>query len=318
VACALYQCICCPDPCYEPHWIPIADAAFFVEGVRPQSQQEFRWESGRNLIFPDRAEYFWARADGSGRGPTPGGSGAGAIPGVPGVPAVPGVGGTTTTTGAVKGETRVDYNSLSLYTEGATGGLGMFVEMPYLSLNGEQDGHAAGFGDMNIGTKTLLFDCELLQLGFIFRTYIPIGNPTKGLGNGHVSLEPSLVAAVKLAPETYLQAQVCEWIPLGGDPAYSGAILHYHMSLNQVLCRPVQDVPVIGTFEMNGWSFQDGLYTDPVLGPQKASGDTYISLGPGLRVFICDKCDFGIGTAFAVTAGHFADQVYRSEFRLRF
>ena len=27
--CGLYQCICCPDPCYEPHWVALADSSFF-------------------------------------------------------------------------------------------------------------------------------------------------------------------------------------------------------------------------------------------------------------------------------------------------
>src|SRR5262245_54523663 len=29
--CGLYECICCPDPCYDPHWLAVADAAFFTD-----------------------------------------------------------------------------------------------------------------------------------------------------------------------------------------------------------------------------------------------------------------------------------------------
>jgi hypothetical protein len=317
--CGLYECICCPDPCYDPHWIPLADAAFFVEGVRPQSQQRLRWDAGRDMIFPDAAEFFWARADGQGKGPRVGGSAA-AVGGaaLPGVPAVPGVGGGAVVAGAVRGETRVNYDELSLYTEGATGGLGMFVEIPYLAFDGDQVNHGAGFSDMNVGTRTLLFDCELLQLGFVFRTFIPIGNFTRGIGTGHVSLEPSLVLGLKLAPDTYFQGQLAEWVPIGGDPDYAGSILHYHFSVNQVLCRLMPDVPLIGTLELNGWSFQHGEFTDPFLGPQKVGGLTYVSMGPGLRLFVCDKIDVGLGTAFAVTQHHFAEQLYRTEFRVRF
>src|SRR5262249_49932089 len=141
------------------------------------------------------------------------------------------------------------------------------VDIPYRSLDPEDPtyAHAAGFADMIIGTKALFFDCELLQMAFVFKTYIPVGNFTKGIGTAHVSLEPSLLMALKLTPDTYLQAQLAEWIPLGGDPNYSGAILHYHISLNQVLWRILPDVPLIGTLEFNGYSFQDGQFTDPVL-----------------------------------------------------
>src|SRR5438270_5007915 len=27
----LADCVCCPDPCYEPRWFPLADSAFFVD-----------------------------------------------------------------------------------------------------------------------------------------------------------------------------------------------------------------------------------------------------------------------------------------------
>ncbi len=296
--CGVYECICCPDPCYDPHWIPIADAAFFTESARPQTQQSIGWDAGRNLTNPDRAEYFWARADGKGAGPNPANHG---------------------NPNGLLGESSVNYNDLWLYTEAALGNIGTFVYMPYRSLDGELVGHAAGFSDMQVGTKTLLFDCELLQIAFEFRTFIPIGDAAKGLGTGHVSLEPGLIVGLKLGPETYFQGQVEEWIPIGGDPDYEGALLEYHMSVNQVLCRILPDVPLVGTAELSGWSFQHGLYTDPVLGPgQRASGGTYIAIGPGLRLFICDKIDFGIGTSFAVTDRHFADQLFRTEFRWRF
>jgi hypothetical protein len=148
---------------------------------------------------------------------------------------------------------------------------------------------------------------------------LPTGNFTKGIGTGHVSLEPSLLGSLKLTPDTYLQAQVAEWIPLGGDTNYQGAILHYHLSANQVLWRLLPDVPLIGTLEFNGYSFQNGQFTDPVLGAfQQSSGDTYLSLGPGLRMVVCNKIDFGLGTAFAVGDHHGPGQWYRAEFRWRF
>src|SRR5262249_42314272 len=155
------------------------------------------------------------------------------------------------------------------------------------SLDPERNPHAGGFSDMNVGAKTLIFDCELLQIATQFRTYLPVGNFGKGLGNGHVSLEPSLLFAVKLAHDTYLQGQIAEWIPIGGDNDFQGSILHWSLSLNQVLCRILPDVPLIGTLELDGHSFQDGAFTDPLRGPfQKSSDDTYLTLGPGLRLVV--------------------------------
>jgi hypothetical protein len=291
--CNLYHCLCCPDPCYDGRWQPIADAAFFTEGARPVSQTRIRWDAGVNMILPDRSEFFWARADGMGQGPKP------QAPAL----VVP----------------RLRYHELNMYTEVASGMVGIIIEFPYRSVDPEFAPHAANFGDMNTAIKTLLFDCELLQVSFMMRTFIPMGSAGKGLGVGHVSLEPSLIFGIKLHPDAYLQGQVAEWIPLGGDPAYAGAILHYHFSLNQVLYRPLPDVPLIGTLEFSGYSFQDGAFTDPVLGPYQPSGrDTYVYLGAGLRLFVCDRIDFGFGVNLALTSEHFADQLYRTEFRFRY
>jgi len=78
-------------------------------------------------------------------------------------------------------------------------------------------------------------------------------------------------------------------------------------------------VPLLGTLELNGYSFQHGAYTDPIFGSfQKAGDDNYLYLGAGLRLVICDKLDLGFATSFALTDQHFADQIYRTEFRWRF
>lgn len=292
----LYHCLCCPDPCYEPAWVPEANASFFVDPARPRTQKRLRWDHGQTLWFPDRSEYFWAR---SFRGPGP-------------QPRRP----VTKNGKPIYGERTINYDQLYVYMEAALKGFSFFTEVPYRSTSPDLTAHHAGFADMNIGTKSLLLDCDLMQLTLQFRTFLPIGSVSDGLGNGHVSLEPSLLMAVHLAPHTYFQGQLAEWIPLGGDPDYAGAILHYHFSLNHVLYRLMPDVPLIGTLEFNGWSFQDGAFTAPVLGPQNSSGDSYLSLGPGLRVSVCDYVDFGVGTAFALNSPNWSDALIRSEIRI--
>lgn len=309
----LYDCLCCPDPCYEPRWLPIADAAFFVDAPRPKTQTRLRADWGLNFQFPDRSEYFWAR-EGVDQVNTSGEP-------VPALGKGPGF-----------AERRIHYRQFNYYLEGATGKVGAFVEIPYRSVDPEDPANrgASGFADMNVGTKSLLIDCELLQLAFQFRTYIPIGQAGKGLGTQHVSLEPSLLWALKLAPDTYLQAQTAYWIPIAGDQFYAGDIFHYHLSLNQVLYRFLPDVLLIGTFEVSGWSVLDGAFTDPdtllpdpddpatLLPVAKNARGHLMSIGPGLRLDICEKVDIGVGTAFAVTEHHFAEQLYRLEIRWRF
>lgn len=280
VFCGFYESLCCPDPCYEPRWIAQANSAMFVESPRPITHTRIRWDYGDNFTFPDTAEFFWAKIGGKG-------------------PAAP-------------APTQIRYHDLTLYQEVAAGAAGVSIEIPYRSND-----PGSGFADMVVGTKAMLFDQEILQVTFMFRTFIPIGKSAKGLGTGHVSLEPSLLSALKLTPNTYLQSQISEWIPIGGDPAHSGSILHYHFALNQVLFRPIEDVSLIGSVEFMGYSFQDGQFTLPAGGVNDANGIGWFYVGPGVRFVVCDKVDLGFGAAFALDR-HGPEQIYRTEFRFRF
>jgi hypothetical protein len=290
----LYNCICCPDPCYEPHWNPLADAALFTDGARPVTQTRFRFDGGWNMPFPDKAEYFWARADGKGKGPTP--------------------------PKGVKGEIKLNYQDFSVYTEGAIDRIGVFVELPYRHISPETYPGASGMADMNVGTKTLLLDCELTQVSFQFRTYAPTGNFTKGLGTGHVALEPSLLFAFKLTDRLYAQSELAYLFPLGGDQTYQGPIFHYHGSLNYLLCNCGHDIQLIGTAEMVGYEIEGGAYTDPFTGTPLSAKDigSIFSMGPGLRLEFCDKIDFGVGGLFSLTNDRMTKDLIRAEFRWRF
>ena len=64
--CGIYQCICCPDPCYDPCWVAGANNAFFVDGARPVNQTRIRWDAGFHYRFPDTSEFFWAKINGKG------------------------------------------------------------------------------------------------------------------------------------------------------------------------------------------------------------------------------------------------------------
>src|SRR5919204_455707 len=68
-----------------------------------------------------------------------------------------------------------------------------------------------------------------------------------------------------------------------------------------------------GPAEINEWSVLDGAYTvtdfagvDPntgALAPLSASAHaTMASIGPGIRAFICDKIDLGVGFAFPISS----------------
>jgi hypothetical protein len=310
----LYTSICCPDPCYEPGWVAAANAAFFVDYARPRTVMRFRNDYGWDLQFPDRNEFFWAREQIQKNAPPNSSGSFTSIPGGTG----PGRPSTFPKNKPFLGQPSVNYDQLSFYTEtAASTRASVFVELPYRTVSPRFGGFHAGFADMNVGTKGVILDTEILLLTIQFRTFIPTGNAVFGLGTGHVSLEPSLLGSFKLGPNAYLQGQLSEWIPIGGDNNYQGAIIHYHGSYNQVLCRFAPDSPLIATFEGSGWSFQDGAYTNPAIGPNvNSSGSTYFSIGPGLRAVISNAIDFGGAVAFPISNNHWGDPTLRIEFRI--
>ncbi|WP_146396476.1 hypothetical protein [Pseudobythopirellula maris] len=290
---AVYRGLCCPDPCYQPVWRPTDDAAFYTTAARPVNQQRFRWDHGNDLVTPDRAEFFWARADTTGAGPRPAAGGDPAFG-------------------------PVDYDEIRHYTEVAHGSFGASVEYSYRSVEYNGAG-AAGFGDLTIGTKTMIFDTELMQIAFQMNTHVPQGSARKGLGTGHVSLELGLVFGLSLTPDTFVQADVSEWIPLGGDADYAGAVVRYNASCNHVLWRPHRCMPLIAVSELSGWRFQDGAFTGPTAAQAtRASGSTYLQGSLGMRLFFCDRADFGVSYTRPVGDYSWVDSMFRTELRFRY
>lgn len=301
----LWQCLCCPDPCYQPAWVPAANASFFADYARPRTVTRLRFDRLLDMTHPDRNQYFLKQINPN---------------------------GTLNVTGANRPfngkflmDPTINLSQMYLYQEAATEKASFFIEIPYRQINPFASPTQAGFADLNLGSKALLFDCEMLQVTFQFRTFLPTGNAQIGLGTAHVSLDPSILASLKLTPDTYFQIQVGNWIPLGGTSNIAGGMAYWLMSLNQVLAYVTPDSPLIGTLEMDGYSFQNGGWTRSFIGAGNnlpnyfsQSGDTYFNIGPGLRQSICNKVDFGGAITWATTQNHWADPWFRLEMRFLF
>jgi hypothetical protein len=299
----LYQCLCCPDPCYQPTWVPAANASFFADYARPRTVTRLRYDNLEDMTRPDRNQ-FWINQ----------------------VKPVP------------RGRTIVNpfvrIQQLYLYQEAAGERGSFFVEYPYRQINQSYAPTQAGFGDVNFGTKALLFDCEMLQIAFQLRTFMPSGNFKNNLGTGQFALDPSILTSLKLGSTTYFQGQFGNWIPLGGpgvNRQLAGGIFYWFMSLNQVLCCWTPDSPLIATLEMDGWSFEDGGFTRSVTRDAgfhsqptphfvaDGGGVSYFNIGPGLRQSICNRLDFGGAITWATdSAAHWAQPWFRFEVRFLF
>lgn len=304
----IYQCLSCPDPCYEPVWNPLANAGL-MDSPRPQTMMRLRYDHYSNVTTPDRAGFFWADGSGKGLGPKP----LRLAQNTPGMkPPVP-------------QPIFVNFDEAIYSMEaGAAGKMSFFMNFSYRNFNSNQtyDG-ASGFGDMSLGTKSVLFDSELFLMTFQFKTYIPIGSASKGLGLGTVRFEPSLLMALKLSERTYLQGQIGEWIPLSIGSNYFGSILNTKFSLNHELVEIIPNVPLIGFIEMDSWSFQGGRYTQLFYTQQKqisaiskpGNYETYFNIGPGARIAFSNKIDVGAGLLMGLGSQSWGNPIFTFDFR---
>ncbi len=290
----LYECLCCPDPCYQPQWVPAANASFFADYARPRTVTRLRYDNLESMTRPDRNQ-FW----------------------------IQGVTAMTKNTRPVT-DPRARLQQVSIYQEAAGERGSFFIEMPYRQINQSYAPTQAGFSDLNFGMKSLMFDCELLQVSFQFRTFTPTGNGMLNLGTGHFSLDPSLLASLKLGPSTYMQGQIGNWIPLLGNQSLAGGVFYTLMSLNQVLWYATPDSPLIATLEMDIWSFENGGYTAAIAPGQKSvyvekgGGVSYFNIGPGLRQSICNRFDIGGALTWSTNTAHWAQPWFRLEARFLF
>jgi hypothetical protein len=121
----------------------------------------------------------------------------------------------------------------------------------------------------------------------------------------------------------YSQAQFSYWIPIGGTAGVQGSIYHTHLSLNRTLWQPTPGIQLVGTAELMEWTILGGEYTAFLTAgktPVEVSDrhDTIVSMGPGLRLFICGKIDLGCACAFSLTGERWDEELVRAEFRWRF
>jgi hypothetical protein len=222
------------------------------------------------------------------------------------------------------GQRQVNYVDGWYYMETALNNFSAFVELGVRHVDPiDQQGlypSGSGFADMNVGTKSMFLDCELVQSTFQFKTYLPTGNFQNGTGTGHVSLEPSLLYALKLTPYSYLQGQTFYRFPLGGDKQFQGSLFLFGLSYNHLLWNCGCNIQVIGTAEADYYCITNGLYTD-TSGQFLAAQASIFNVGAGIRLVLCDKVDFGVAYSQGLTSGVNtwpAQNFLRTEFRWRF
>lgn len=260
-------------------------APFMIETTQPMNNLRLRLDLGGGLDYPDRSEFFWAKS----KAP----------------------------------EQSVSHQDFVLMFERGGDRYSTQLHLPLRFLNPELNDNTSGFGDLVIANKLVLFDGNDFQFTGMLRTQLPTGSKTRGLGTGHVALEPGLLGRYRVSPWSYLHGEVRYVIPLGGDPDHSGQVLRYGAGISY-LWADSPTYAVMPTLEFIGHSFLSGQKSLP--GSETtiaANGDNLYMLYPGIRFAKDTNGDLGI-IEYGMSLGlpfqpkQFYDSVVRFDFRVNF
>ena len=269
-------------------------APFEMDSSQPSNNTLFRLDFAKGFPTPDRAEYFWAKP----RNATLKGKGPELL------------------------EREVDYIDFRFRTEIGGEKFSAITEMSLRSLDPVHNENTTGMGDMSVATKTVMLDGDSWQLTQIFRTYMPTGAFGKGLGTGHVSLEPGVLATYLWRPTTLIHQELKYWFPVGGDPVHSGQVLRYGLGYSH-LVHETDAFAVIHTCEFVGHWFLDGGKAVSSVSAIDIDGEPALQIYPGMR-FVADTggdfglVEFGYSGTFSVGGSSLFDSFLRFDLRFSY
>ena len=273
-------------------------ATGYIDQAAPLSQFRFRFDSAYDNNRPDRAEFFYPKC--------------GCFRLVP-----PAKGGDPNAPGPILPETRVDYQEYSGYLEFARNNWSVFIEAPIRAINPTNNDNASGFGDLNFGAKYAWWQTGESIFTTQLRAYMPTGDADRGLGTDHVSLEPALLFHRKLSDCLALDAELRDWIPIGGTD-FAGNVLRYGVGLTYfVYDRPSLRLAPVA--EVVGWTVLGGKELDGSTGVTlDATGDTIVNAKLGVRTWFGENNSIYVGYGRALTGTVWYKDIIRVEYRRAF
>ena len=161
------------------------------------------------------------------------------------------------------------------------------------------------------------------QISQLLRTVFNSGNARKGLGTGHVSMEPGVLCRFEYSELTHIHSEFKLMFPLGADPAYAGPAFKWGIGASHIWWE-TDTTAWIPTLEFTNIWILDGQWTPFPAGPTvDVDGDGIFNLAPGLRVAIDTGGDLGvveIGAAgiLAVGSDGWYDSLVRFDLRFVF
>ncbi len=259
----------------------------YIDTAAVGNQLFFRSDFGYGFTFPNRAEFFYPRNRPTGRG----------LP---------------------LAERSIDFQDLMVHVEGTLGQrVSAFIEAGSRFLNPDVNANAVGWSDTVVGLKYALLATPDKLATFQLRTYIPTGIANRGLGTGHVSLEPGLLGFVNVTDRLGLAGEFRCWVPIDGS-AFAGTVLRYGLGTRYTLWER-GNRRVSPTLEFIGWTVLAGqesqLGLDGLVLQRPAAGVTVVNVKVGARVDVSDRFGIYAGYGRALTGEQWYKDMLRVEAR---
>ena len=285
----------------------------YVEDSTIDSRVRVRFDSAFENPLPDRAEFFYAKCgcytgldhssplfDPDAPGPSPG--------------------------------IVTDLKFQQLFLEGeyaVSDRFSLFAQIPIRWLQPQSFvagfgsfSNQSGLGDLRLGTKIGLHDSTTAGVTAKVEVFIPTGDPEKGLGTNHASVDPAVLYRQDLSSVIAIESQFGVWLPIGGsapaptsgDGHFAGPVLYYGIgpSFTVYQSDTVRLAPVV---ELVGWHVQSGNQTD--LADFDAGGTNIVNIKFGARVSFGDGSVYA-GYGHAMTDSAWYHHIFRMEYRHSF
>lgn len=260
-------------------------APLVIETAMGLPSTSVRFAMDRGLGTPDRLEFVWAS-------PTIG----------------------------PQAESRLDILDTILRTDIGTQKAMAIVEYRLRSLNPTVNDNTTGFSDLKLGSKLLLMDGRCTKVASVFNTYLKTGPIDRGLGTGHLSLEPGFLLRQQLSNYTFFHGEATYWLPIAGTPGFAGDVVKLNAGLSTVWIESDLHA-VMPTLEFESLLFLAGAETDSLGVEQRVNGNYTAYLYPGIRIARGTQKGIGV-TEFAINAGlRLVDEDWfdsRVNFQIRF
>lgn len=262
----------------------------YIDPAIPGTFVRFQVDSAFNNVSPTRSEFFWSPGPPDGRGPS--------IP-----------------------ERSVDYVDQTTHFEYCLlPTTSVFAAVPIRFLNPELNSNTTGLADINLGIKQAIVLQEDFVATLQLRTYVPSGDSDRGIGTGHVSLEPAILLYKPLSAGWTAEAELRDWVPVGGGD-FTGNVIRYGLGVHydDLQVGSFKFVPIA---EFVGWTSLGGKVVMPTdAGPfnvRSATGDTIVNVKTGVRWKFSESADLFAGYGKPLTDQSWYDEVVRIELRLLF